>query len=88
MGLNKGVQFDDKFLAQSGLDGYMRLPMSNESLELPEELLTAMTNVIEKFRGVGKTDERPIKTLIEMMKKHDALLSQHVDIKTIAQVAL
>jgi hypothetical protein len=40
--LNKGVDFDEKFLLNTGLDGYLSLPMSNESIVIPEELINSL----------------------------------------------
>lgn len=71
--------FDSDFLQRTGLDGYLRIPMSNEQIQVPEELLAAVGQVIESFKGVGKTNPKAGKLLIELMKKHDVLLSQHVD---------
>lgn len=55
--------------------------MSNEQIQVPEELLAAVGQVIESFKGVGKTNPKAGKLLIELMKKHDVLLSQHVEEK-------
>ena len=40
--LNKGVDFDKNFLLQTGLDGYLTLPMSNEEVVIPEELVDSL----------------------------------------------
>ena len=40
--LNKEVDFDEKFLLQTGLDGYLTLPMSNEEVVIPEELVDSL----------------------------------------------
>lgn len=44
--------------------------------------------MIESFKGVGKSNMKQGKALIDAMKKHDALLSQHVDTKMIIEAAL
>ena len=75
--------FDSDFLLRTGLDGYLKIPMSNEQIQIPDELLSALSQVIESFKGVGKTNPKAGKLLIELMKKHDSLLSQHVDEKMI-----
>ena len=50
--MHKGVIFDDKYLDTSGLDGFMRMPMSVESFTIPEELSAALSNTINNFKGV------------------------------------
>jgi len=40
--LNKNVDFNDNFLIKNGLDGYLRLPMSNEQIVIPEELIESL----------------------------------------------
>lgn len=72
--LNKGVDFDEKFLLNTGLDGYLTLPMSNESIVIPEELINSLIQNLQNFGGVGKTNQKPIKELVELLKKHQKLL--------------
>lgn len=85
--LNRNVDFDQDFLTRTGLDGFLRLPMSNESVEVPEELMVALVDVIETFKGVGKSNPKPIKYLISLLAKYKSLLSKHVDEKTIQESA-
>jgi len=44
--LNQNVKFDEDFLTRSRLDGYLRLPMSNELIIIPDELQKALTDVL------------------------------------------
>lgn len=50
--LNDGVVFDQGFLGRHGLDGYLRVPMSTETFEVPAELKTTFEKVLHAFRGV------------------------------------
>jgi len=68
--LNKHVQFNDSFLLETGLDGFLELPMSNEQVIIPEELINSLLTNLQNFRGVGKTNQKPIKELVELLKKH------------------
>ena len=54
--LNKGVEFDKNFLLDTGLDGYLTLPMSNEDVIVPEELINCLLQNLQNYRGVGKTN--------------------------------
>jgi hypothetical protein len=44
--LNQNVTFDQDFLVRSGLDGYLRLPMSNELIKVPDELQKALMDLL------------------------------------------
>lgn len=44
---NMGVVFDQAFLDRNGLDGYLRVPMSVESFEVPLELKLAIEQLIK-----------------------------------------
>jgi hypothetical protein len=40
--MHKGVVFDDRWLSTMQVDGFLTLPMSVESFDLPEDLKTAI----------------------------------------------
>ena len=42
MQLNRGVRFDDDFAQSNGLDGYLRLPLANESVKMTDDVLDAL----------------------------------------------
>jgi len=86
--LNKGVDFDKNFLLHTGLDGYLSLPMSNEEVIIPEELINSLLQNLQNFRGIGKTNQKPVKELVELLKKHQKLLDQHVEEKFIVEEAM
>ena len=86
--LNKGVDFDKNFLLHTGLDGYLSLPMSNEEVIVPEELINSLLQNLQNFRGIGKTNQKPVKELVELLKKHQKLLDQHVEEKFIVEEAM
>ena len=54
--LNKHVQFNENFLKDTGLDGFLELPMSNEQVIIPEELIDSLMNNLLYFKGIGKTN--------------------------------
>lgn len=54
--LNKGVDFNDNFLERNGLDGFLRLPMSNEQVVIPAELIESLIENLKNYQGVGKTN--------------------------------
>ena len=53
--------WDDEWLKKRNLDGFLRLPMSEESFDVPDELKTAMKNVYYNFKGVGQADRTHVK---------------------------
>ena len=54
--LNRGVKFDEKFLVNTGLDGFLRVPLTNESISVPEELRDSLADLLTSFKGVGKSN--------------------------------
>jgi hypothetical protein len=62
--------------------------MTPEKIIVPEELLSKLFAVMQGFTGVGKTNPRPIKELIEVLKKHSELLSTLIDSKLIIDSSL
>jgi hypothetical protein len=40
--LNKGLDFDQTFLLHTGLDGFLQLPMSNEQVVIPDDLINSL----------------------------------------------
>jgi heat shock protein HspQ len=88
MQLNKNIVFDNKFLISNGLDGYLRVPMTPENIIVPEELLSALFAVMHGFSGVGKTNQKPIKAMIDVLKKHDELISTKIEKGEIIEKAM
>ena len=80
--------WNDKYLEDGGLDGFLRLPMSEESFPVPEELKAAMRTVYYSSKGVNQADRGPINALIEELKKHDDILLQFVEKDLIVQRAM
>jgi hypothetical protein len=60
------------------LDAFLRIPMSVESFEVPEDLKEAFEKSLDSFRGVGKTDEKGTREFLEVLKTHEKLLQQFV----------
>ena len=68
--MNKDLKFDDQFLVDRDLDGYLTMNLSNEEQEVPSELVYALFNVY----GSNWSDESK-NQLIEKVRKFDALMS-------------
>lgn len=62
--------------------------MTPENIILPEELLSALFAVMHGFAGVGKTNQKPIKALIDVLKKYDELMSTKIETSDIVEKAM
>ena len=59
--LNRGSRFDQEFLRETGLDGYLPLTMSDENIIFPDRQFSDLLNFnLINYKGVGKTDREPI----------------------------
>lgn len=57
VGMNHKVQFNQKFLDENGLDGFLRVPMTNDSelsRLLPDSLKNAIDDCIDRLPRKGK----------------------------------
>ena len=81
--MNKGVVFNQNFLNQNGLDGFLRVPMSIETFDVPAELSAAFAKQLNAFKDVEKTDSAVVEEFLEVLKKHDKLLHQYISSETI-----
>lgn len=72
--MSSHVYFNEAFLRKNALDGFLRIPMSVESFEVPEDLKEAFEKSLEGFRGVGKTDEKGTREFLDVLGKHEKLL--------------
>ena len=54
--LNEGLNFDYDFLAKYELDGFIKLPLSNEQIEIPKELTDSLRKNLKNFSGLDETD--------------------------------
>lgn len=52
--MTRGVVFDDRFLIKHELDGFLRVPMSVETFELPTTLINSFKTMMNTFSGVGQ----------------------------------
>ena len=75
-------------MTRNGLDGYLCVPMTAENIVIPEDLVNALFAVLHGFKGVGKTNPKPIKELIAACEKYDQLLSTPVDAKMVLDRSL
>lgn len=81
--MNEGVKFDLGFQTRNCLDGFLRVPMSVETFEVPDELKKAFEQLQQSFRGIGKTDSKGTLSFIEELYKHEKLLTQFIDSEAI-----
>ena len=84
--MHKRVEFDRNWLKAMGVDDFLTLKMSVESFSLPEDLSSAIKKMILSFTGITQ-DNDPVpeatKNLVNALQKHNTLLNQFIDIKTI-----
>ena len=89
--MHKSAVYDENFLDAMQIDGFLTLPMSVESFDLPEDLKTAIQKMIHNFIGIageGKEAPESTKNLVKMLQKYDKLLTQFVDIDMITSRAI
>jgi hypothetical protein len=53
-GMNRGCNFDSTYLAKYCLDDYLRVPLTDESIAIPADLLSALFGVVSGFKGMNK----------------------------------
>lgn len=70
-------------MSKNGLDGFLKVPMSNESIRVPDDLNQSLLNVLHSHRGVGKSSPDPIKLFMQLLARYDSLLSKNIDSKQI-----
>ena len=90
--MSRGVVYDQKFLEKHGLDGYLKVPMSVESCNIPDQLSAQLQNMIHNFKGIapkGESDAREyVETFISELKKNSEVLDQFVDKELIVKRAM
>jgi hypothetical protein len=57
-GMNRMVNFNENFLAKYCLDGFLKVPLSDESINVPAELQADLDAVIRNFKGIGKGQDK------------------------------
>ena len=70
-------------MARNKLDGFLHVPMSCESVDLPAELQAALTKWLRAFRGVDKTEQKDGEEFLNELKKHEKLLNQWISTEEI-----
>ena len=68
--MHKGINFNDSWLNTMQVDGFLTLPMSVESFDLPEDLKTAIQKMINSFTGItvdGKEAPESTKNFVKMI---------------------
>jgi len=45
--------FDEDFLQRNQMDGYLKVPLSVESFELPDSIINTVNMTLNEFAGIG-----------------------------------
>jgi hypothetical protein len=76
----KGMVFDDAFLKKHQMDGFIRVPMSVESFELPAYLINTLNMCLNEFAGIGVESNRSNnEALMAELAKNTEVLMQFPD---------
>ena len=76
----KGMVFDDAFLKKHQMDGFIRVPMSVESFELPADLINTLNMCLNEFAGIGVESNRSNnEALMAELAKNTEVLMQFPD---------
>jgi len=72
----RGLLFDDAFLMKHQLDGFLRVPMSVETFELPTELINSFKTMVNTFSGIGQEGNGTSndKFLTQLRKSNEVLM--------------
>ena len=78
--MNLNLTFDDAFLRKNQLDGFLRVPMSVESFEVPLPVINAMKSMIFEFSGIGnEANISNNEAFIAEIRKNQEVLMQFPD---------
>ena len=78
--MNKGLAFNDDFLRKNQMDGYLKVPMSVESFELPRSLVDLLKQMLAQFGGIGNEANRSnTDAFLTELKKNQEVLMQFPD---------
>lgn len=83
--MSRSFGFNQNFLANQSLNGFLRLPLTNEGIAVPDEFRKALDATLLKIprRDLIPSDNAELLHLIEVVKKHDNAFSQHVEQETL-----
>jgi hypothetical protein len=62
------VNFNENFIMKYSLDGFLRVPLSVESVNVPADLRKELENVLRGYKGIGKGQEKAHGAFIAKMK--------------------
>lgn len=80
MKMHLGLTFNDQFLMKHQLDGFLRVPMSVESFELPATLLNSFKAMLNTFSGVGQEGNHETNAaFLAELKSNNEVLMQFPD---------
>lgn len=78
--MHQGLVFDDQFLMKHQLDGFFKVPMSVESFELPDPLISAFKAMLGTFSGVGQEGNHETNSIfLAELSKNKEILHQFPD---------
>ena len=77
LGLNKHSAFKQELANRTGLSSFLRLPLSNEGIEVPQDFKEALEAVLKATpkRGLIPFEDPTLLKLIEVVKKNDKAFS-------------
>ena len=75
-----GVSFNQAFLDKHQIDGFLKVPMSVESFEVPQSMIAAAKSMLDEFAGIGaEANASTNEALLKELRKHSELLMQFPD---------
>ena len=78
--MSRNEVFNDSFLRKHQIDGFLRVPMSVESFELPQELINCFKQLFNGFAGIGNEANAEANTaFLAELAKHREVLMQFPD---------
>jgi len=80
IGMLKNAVYDGHMLEQHCVDAFLRVPLTDNSMEVPAEVTSALFGVINGFRGMGKTDKKVFTPLLQKLADHKELLTAKFDV--------
>jgi hypothetical protein len=67
-------------LEQHCIDGFLKVSLTDNSVNAPAEVASALYALIHGFRGIGKTDNKITWKLINLIKEHKETLNAKFDL--------
>jgi len=76
----KGMVLDEDFLRRNQMDGYLKVPLSVESFELPDSIINTVNMTLNEFAGIGaEANQSNNNALLAELQKNTQVLMQFPD---------